>query len=355
MTGDIAAFVRRSSDRSDAAEPNHSNGMQTGPEMSFSGKSSIVILGMHRSGTSALARLCGIAGGKLPTRMVGADHGNELGHWEPAGINKLNDSTLQKLGRAWYDWRPLDWDVSGSGAREGYLEQFYTELAFDFEDIHFAVIKEPRLCVFADAVLPALAARGVTSKIILPVRNPIEVCHSLKKRDQLSFESAALLWLRYTLLAEQASRSHDRSFVLYDDLLLNWLPEMNRISVQANINWPVQLDSIDDDVTSFLDAGRRHHTATEDQISQCRITRDWIYRTYASMKSFSQNPHSSEAMIALNSVNKELNNAIPFLGAFYSRQPEEPRAKKKRYKIGKSISKRLGVGLSRLRSKIDTP
>ena len=64
----------------------------------------LLVLGMHRSGTSALTRLLNIAGAKLPARMMGAAAGNELGHWEPQALADYNDALLADVSSAWHDW-----------------------------------------------------------------------------------------------------------------------------------------------------------------------------------------------------------------------------------------------------------
>src|SRR3569833_454268 len=68
----------------------------------------ILILGMHRSGTSALPRVLNIAGAKLPNRLMAAGSGNELGHWEPGQLAAYHDELLHELNSHWNDWQKLD-------------------------------------------------------------------------------------------------------------------------------------------------------------------------------------------------------------------------------------------------------
>ncbi|MCF6264536.1 MAG: hypothetical protein L3J24_13250, partial [Xanthomonadales bacterium] len=68
----------------------------------------LLALGMHRSGTSALTRVLGIAGAKLPQNLVGPNTSNEAGHWEPADLVKYHDSLLTELSSSWDDWKSLD-------------------------------------------------------------------------------------------------------------------------------------------------------------------------------------------------------------------------------------------------------
>ena len=42
----------------------------------------VVILGMHRSGTSLTSHIVSKLGYELPNNLMGADYGNSLGHFE---------------------------------------------------------------------------------------------------------------------------------------------------------------------------------------------------------------------------------------------------------------------------------
>src|SRR6185436_14358475 len=57
-------------------------------------RTAIVVVGMHRSGTSALARMLSLLGASLPRNLNPAGPGNEIGHWEPEAAVRLNDQIL---------------------------------------------------------------------------------------------------------------------------------------------------------------------------------------------------------------------------------------------------------------------
>jgi len=66
-------------------------------------KVAILVAGMHRSGTSALARTLSLLGCDLPKTLMPASGGNEAGYWESQAIANLNDELLEScwfgLGR----------------------------------------------------------------------------------------------------------------------------------------------------------------------------------------------------------------------------------------------------------------
>ena len=54
----------------------------------------IVVLGMHRSGTSALTRTLSLLGAALPGNLLPSKPSNETGFWESTDILEFNDRVL---------------------------------------------------------------------------------------------------------------------------------------------------------------------------------------------------------------------------------------------------------------------
>ena len=75
--------------------------------MAKTDKTGLLILGMHRSGTSALTRVLSLIGYALPKYVTGKSDGNVTGHWESALISELNESIFEELGLVWYSWGPF--------------------------------------------------------------------------------------------------------------------------------------------------------------------------------------------------------------------------------------------------------
>lgn len=68
----------------------------------------VLVLGMHRSGTSVLTRAIALLGASLPSDLHPPGADNPDGYWEPAGLQRINDRLLQAAGSAWLDIAPLD-------------------------------------------------------------------------------------------------------------------------------------------------------------------------------------------------------------------------------------------------------
>jgi hypothetical protein len=63
-------------------------------------RKAILVLGVHRSGTSSLAHLLNVLGAKLPEELLGPGHGNPLGHWEPKRLIQINKAILAAFDNA---------------------------------------------------------------------------------------------------------------------------------------------------------------------------------------------------------------------------------------------------------------
>ena len=62
-----------------------------------------LVLGMHRSGTSAATQLLALAGANLPQHVMPGDEHNQKGYFEPWKIALFNDQRLHAGGGAWDD------------------------------------------------------------------------------------------------------------------------------------------------------------------------------------------------------------------------------------------------------------
>ena len=58
----------------------------------------VLIVGMHRSGTSALSGMLNLLGVSVPADQIPPDQHNPLGYFEPQSIIDFHEALLAKLG-----------------------------------------------------------------------------------------------------------------------------------------------------------------------------------------------------------------------------------------------------------------
>lgn len=190
------------------------NAVDRGP-----GRTCVLILGMHRSGTSAVTRVLSLLGADLPKTLMSPQDANAAGYWESPAIMAINDDLLAKAGSRWDDWAHFDEKSLSASDLVAFERQIIETLDKEVGDAPLIALKDPRIARLAPLYIRILRAHGFDVRCVHITRSPVEVAHSLHERDKLATEFSQLLWLRHTLAAEQASRGNDRIFVTYDSLM----------------------------------------------------------------------------------------------------------------------------------------
>ena len=182
----------------------------------------LMVLGMHRSGTSAMSRVLNLLGCALADELLDAGTGNETGHWEALDLVRLNDKMLASAGTVWYDCNPINEDWRSSAIYSDMIARAAAVVSDHASRGPLFVYKDPRSSRVADVWIEASKEAGVSPLALVMIRNPAEVAVSLKGRDLMNGGYAELLWLRYTLDAEYLTRGCTRTFGRYDQLISNW-------------------------------------------------------------------------------------------------------------------------------------
>src|SRR6185312_8619760 len=219
----------------------------------------LLVLGMHRSGTSATARVVNLLGANLGDNLVKPGPDNPDGFWEHVEAVRINDALLEGLGRTWYDMRemPRDWlDTPTAGEALGQIEALIRK---DFQPDALWAIKDPRMCLTAPLWIKALQALDYEVDCLFVVRDPREVVNSLNVRNGWIRGPLFLMWVQYLMEAEATTRRVRRALITYDELLLDWRATMQRIAAELELSWPAGLDQAAPVVDTFLNKGRRHH------------------------------------------------------------------------------------------------
>ncbi|WP_406817777.1 sulfotransferase family protein [Mycobacterium sp. M23085] len=238
----------------------------------------LFVLGMGRSGTSALTRVISLCGAALPARLLGPDASNPTGLWEPRDAMDINEEILYRRHSGWADptlrisegpFTPDEKEASITA-----IEAFLATLPA----APLVVIKEPRISLLFDVWLEAARRAGLDVAVVIAVRHPQEVIKSLATRDRASQELASALWLKYSLLAERQTRGLPRVFVDYANFLQDWRREIARIStaLAIDLDTPNELA-----IKEFLNPDL-HRQQTNDSVTD-RFGSDWISRTYEAL------------------------------------------------------------------------
>ncbi len=234
--------------------------------------SAILVLGMHRSGTSAVTGTLGLLGAQMPNDPLPpiAD-ANATGYWESASIVITHDRLLNEIGLRWnmpmlcsighHDIlekidaadEPTDWC--------GQLIECVRDVFDQSENASPVVIKDPRMCRLVPLWKRVLAKTKTEPLFVLPIRHPAEIAESLRKRDGIPPEQSLWIWLDHVLRAELETRGSSRVFIRYGSLLSDWRTVMHELNRTLGLD--LKIDDNADKVDAFLSASHRHHRASQ--------------------------------------------------------------------------------------------
>ncbi len=165
-------------------------------------RQAILVLGMHRSGTSALGGVLDALGAGAPKTWMAAHPENPRGFFESASLAAAHDALLESAGSSWHDWQQFNPQWIGSDIAAMHRQEIARLLIDEFGDAPLIFVKDPRICRFVPFTLSVLSELNISPVAILPVRNPLEVVYSLKRNRGFAPSKSLLLWLRHVLDAE---------------------------------------------------------------------------------------------------------------------------------------------------------
>lgn len=219
-------------------------------------RKALVILGMHRSGTSVLTEaLCkvGFAAPQtpLPPRE---DHPNGFRESEP--VIAFNDRLLQAMGTSCNSLLNDPDAFKTLANQEAWYQEAEDLLNLEYPTDESFVIKDPRMCRLWPFWEQVLRRMNLTIRVILLARSPWEVAASLEKRNGLDYDRGVLLWLQHLVYAEIATRHVRRARITYDALLrapkdgIKYLAQ--ELDLELVENWETQLATV-------IQEDLRHH------------------------------------------------------------------------------------------------
>jgi hypothetical protein len=179
----------------------------------------VVVLGMHRSGTSLCMDVLNQLGIRVCDNLIPADANNMKGYFECPEIVELNDQILGTLGVGWstlYSVR-LEHKWFESPAIAPAREQLIALVKNNATQIPGTWgFKDPRLCVLLPIYEQVFAECGVEPLYVICIRDPRSVALSLMRRDLIPQILSELLWMDNTIRAIEVAGKRMKAVVHYE-------------------------------------------------------------------------------------------------------------------------------------------
>lgn len=255
----------------------------------------VVVVGMHRSGTSVLTRGLKAAGLHLGDRLlpVGPPD-NPKGYWEDTEVLRVNEILLNQMG---CDEQSLRW------FNEDDIERVVTAKLRD----HAKCIVEERLShtgkwAFKDPrtarLLPfwrsIFGEMGVAEKYVIALRNPLDSAMSYahrnnqnKNRHPVGLMWGSLLWLEHLLASVHWLRDAKAVVVDYQNLLSNPGLEVSRVLSLLDIDSEISGNELENYSTAFVDKALQHFSSSDSDLTNHQEILQLTKDVYSNLKIFS--------------------------------------------------------------------
>jgi hypothetical protein len=215
----------------------------------------VFILGMHRSGTSALGGALAPLGLTVGKTVMQPKQENPKGFYENNSLTELHERFLAAIGSNWRDVQPLG-EERFQGAEAGRFQRELLRLLVDEFGGDRPLIKDPRMCRLMPLWVPLIKEHFPLARFVLPIRHPVEVAFSLHRRSHLTLGEGLKLWVVHVLEGERTTRRFSRLFTTYDQLMQSPVETVLRLAKDLSLSTNVDAAA----VSGQIDATLRHHT-----------------------------------------------------------------------------------------------
>jgi len=224
--------------------------------MEKNGKKLIVVLGMHRSGTSVIARGLKTLGVDLGNNLMPPVQDNPQGFWEDLDINALNREMLAAIKRDWQSLTPIQTNEVETLCKSGYHIRAVELLKRKASNSRVFGFKDPRLAKLSLFWKEVFSLGYFETSFVICLRHPLSVSSSLAKRDGFDLEQSHLLWLDYTLASINSTMGEKCIVVDYDRLMLSPYGELERLANRLNLK--IDAAEFKEFQEEFLERGLQH-------------------------------------------------------------------------------------------------
>jgi len=245
-------------------------------------KKIVVVLGMHRSGTSAITQGLSVLKVDLGNNLMPAIPGNnDTGFWEDIDINSLNEELLKKLQSHWHGTRILDKGVLLNSQFLSEHDRAVDLLKEKIRPSDCFGFKDPRTVILLSFWQKVFAELKLEDCYLISLRNPLSVAESLSRRDGFDIEKSFLLWIKHFIAAIRNSEGKKRVVVDYDLLLNSPRAQLERVSKALKLPAPnKQRKELREYTREFLTKGLRHNTANMSDLKKNKAIPPFVRSAY---------------------------------------------------------------------------
>ena len=200
-----------------------------------------LVVGMHRSGTSAIAGALHQTGFfDFGRSLMKPSFDNPDGFFENRRIVDFNESFLGELGVSWTDILPLNNRIECYEESGRLFRRLDSVMSEEFSSDETVLIKDPRLAVLFPFWKKYAQTRGCSISVIVCMRTALDVAYSLKRRSDFALEKGLEIWAHnYLSFFEAAIDSGNCLLFTYEEFLQSPLEWVGKVLKHVGVTEPL--------------------------------------------------------------------------------------------------------------------
>nr|WP_324257476.1 glycosyltransferase [Cellvibrio fontiphilus] len=227
----------------------------------LSEKKLVVVLGMHRSGTSAVMKALSCVGYALGDKLMPARADNPKGFFEDSDIVELNNQMLAHIGQQWFSLSQVSSENVSALESAGFVDKALELLQQKLQQHAQLAIKDPRITKLILLWQRVFARLDCPVSFVFSLRNPLSVAQSLYQRNQMPLKKGCWLWLSHNMAAAEVLREQSISIIDYDFLMDDPVSCVSGLATELNA--PLDSEMLAAFAADFIDPELRHASYDE--------------------------------------------------------------------------------------------
>lgn len=252
-------------------------------EMSQSTKQRLfVVLGMHRSGTSAITRSLAVLGIRLGDRLLPPVEGdNDKGFWEDIDLHSLDIEMMKFLGTEWSHVAMINPGDVRRLQQQGFFLRAVELIRRKVSDSGNFGFKDPRVAKLMPFWREVFAHCDFEVTYVFAMRNPLSVARSLGKRDGMASEQSYWAWFGHVITGLVHSAGSTCVMVDYDRMM--HAPESELVRLSKALNLEIDVTALQAYKDDFLDENLRHTVYVADDLLVDETCPPLVHEVYATL------------------------------------------------------------------------
>jgi len=216
----------------------------------------IIVLGVHRSGTSALTKGLETMGISLGNTLIAPNIFNKKGYWEDSDFHGLNLAMLNSFDERFRRILSITEEEAMILCQKGYLTRALEILDKKLAKNNLLGVKDPRFSLLLPFWKKVFEHAEADVSFLISLRNPLNVAACQEQFKNQHQEKSLWIWISYLLSCLIHSEERPRAIIDYDELLKNPMHQMQRVSMTLGL--PLNPSLLTSYSYQFIDASLRH-------------------------------------------------------------------------------------------------